>query len=123
MRAFIQLFWKKKLHKENFINMKSKTYTFLLSFVIFNTCFLEAQEMKNNYELKKQFIFETLPTPSCHASTIAETKSGLVAAWFGGKHEKNPDVEIWVSRKAGGSWSTPVSVANGIQSSGKRYPC
>jgi predicted neuraminidase len=103
--------------------MKRKTYLFLLPFVLFNAHLLEAQEMKNTYELKKEFIFETLPTPSCHASTIAETKNGLVAAWFGGKHEKNPDVEIWVARKTGGAWSKPVAVANGIQASGQRFPC
>jgi len=62
-------------------------------------------------------------TPQCHASTIVETPAGLVAAWFGGKHEKNPDVGIWVSRRDGKSWSKPVEVANGVQSPEKRYPC
>ena len=33
---------------------------------------------------KSEFIYEHAPFPSCHASTIAETKSGLIAAWFGG---------------------------------------
>jgi predicted neuraminidase len=63
------------------------------------------------------------PTPQCHASTIVETKSGLVAAWFGGTHERNPDVGIWVSRHDGKSWSKPVEVANGVQSKDKRHPC
>ncbi len=44
--------------------------------------------------VKSEFIYETAPFPSCHASTIAETPSGLVAAWFGGTHERNPDVCI-----------------------------
>ena len=35
------------------------------------------------------FPLDAKPTPSCHASTIVETPSGLVAAWFGGTHEKN----------------------------------
>ena len=68
------------------------------------------------------FIYETAPYPSCHASTMAETPSGLVAAWFGGKHEKSPDVGIWFSRYINGHWETPVEVANGVQSDGKRYP-
>ena len=62
------------------------------------------------------------PTPQCHASTIAQTDSGLVAAWFGGTHEKNPDVGIWVSRHDGQSWTQPVDVANGVQSPDLRYP-
>lgn len=75
--------------------------------------------------LKAEFIFETAPFPSCHASTIAETKDGLVAAWFGGTRERAPDVEIWVSRqpKAGGAWSAPKSVADGVQADGSRFPC
>lgn len=72
--------------------------------------------------IKSEFIYETAPTPECHASTIAETKTGLVAAWFGGTHERNPDVGIWVSRLQGGRWTTPVEVANGVESPTKRHP-
>src|ERR1051325_5971237 len=53
---------------------------------------------ENSALVKTEFIFESAPFPSCHASTISETSDGLVAAWFGGKAEKNPDVGIWVSR-------------------------
>ncbi|MBM3876901.1 MAG: sialidase [Verrucomicrobia bacterium] len=73
--------------------------------------------------LKSEFIYETAPFPSCHASTIVETKGGLVTAWFGGTAERNPDVGIWVSRHEGGKWSAPVEVANGVQSPAKRHPC
>ena len=74
--------------------------------------------------VKSEFIFETAPFPSCHASTIAESSAGLVAAWFGGKHEKNPDVGIWLSRHTGGQWTPPTEVANGVQADGStRYPC
>lgn len=69
------------------------------------------------YELDNQ------PTPECHASTIEEVPSGLVAAWFGGTYERHPDVGIWVSRNEGSGWSTPVEVADGIQSDTLRYPC
>ncbi|HMV82698.1 MAG TPA: exo-alpha-sialidase [Blastocatellia bacterium] len=72
--------------------------------------------------VKTEFIYETAPFPECHASTIAESKGTLVAAWFGGTKEKNPDVGIWVSRWEGGKWTTPVEVANGVESSSKRYP-
>ena len=43
-------------------------------------------------EQQAEFIFENAPFPQCHASTIAETKAGLVAAWFGGTREKNPEI-------------------------------
>jgi predicted neuraminidase len=73
--------------------------------------------------LKSEFIYETAPYPACHASTIESTPTGLVAAWFGGTHEKHPDVGIWVSRHDGTKWLTPVEVANGVQADGKtRHP-
>jgi len=67
--------------------------------------------------LKTEFIYETAPFPSCHASTIVELPGGgLVTAWFGGTREKHPDVGIWVSRQEGGKWTVPIEVANGVQS-------
>ena len=74
------------------------------------------------------YTLEARPTPQCHASTLAETSEGLVAAWFGGTHEKHPDVGIWLSRRIGGRWTTPIEVANGIQNkpnsdSSQRHPC
>jgi predicted neuraminidase len=72
--------------------------------------------------VSREFIYETAPFPSAHASTIVETNDGLVAAWFGGTAEKNPDVGIWVSRNSKGGWSSPVEVANGLQADGRRFP-
>jgi predicted neuraminidase len=72
--------------------------------------------------LKSEFIYETAPFPQCHASTIVETKAGLVAAWFGGTHERHPDVGIWVSHLEGSKWTAPVEVANGVESPTKRHP-
>jgi predicted neuraminidase len=70
-----------------------------------------------------EFLNEPSPTPQCHASTIVETADGLVAAWFGGTHEKNPDVGIWITRNQGGRWTAPVEVANGVRPDGTRQPC
>ena len=73
--------------------------------------------------VRSGFIYETAPTPECHASTIAETPRGLVAAWFGGTEEGNDDVGSWFARLENGAWTTPVEVANGVESPEKRYPC
>lgn len=81
---------------------------------------MKAQNVKI---IEEEFIYQEAPFPSCHASTIAEIPGGVIAAWFGGTREKDPDVEIYTSRKINGSWSRPVSVANGIQHEDKRYPC
>ncbi len=49
----------------------------------------------------------------CHASTICRLSDGsLVCAWFGGEHEKAPDVGIWLSRRVDGVWREPVKVAD-----------
>lgn len=68
-------------------------------------------------------VYETAPFPSAHASTIVETRQGsLIAAWFGGTAERNPDVGIWIARRVDGRWSRPVEVADGVQSPTLRYP-
>jgi len=77
----------------------------------------------NSGIITNEFIFEKAPYPECHAATIAETKQGLVAAWFGGTKERNPDVCIWVSRLVNGKWTEAINVANGIQNDTLRYAC
>lgn len=73
---------------------------------------------------QSEFIYESAPFPSCHASTIVEARNGsLITAWFGGTKEGHPDVGIWVSRHADGKWSAPIEVANGKQTDGKQHPC
>lgn len=70
-----------------------------------------------------EFIYDTASFPSCHAATIAETGNGLMAAWFGGTHEGQRDVGIWVSRIVNGKWTPPVEVVNGIVNDTLRYAC
>ena len=61
------------------------------------------------------FIFDpdNPPTPACHAPTIAALPDRLVAAWFAGSHEKNPDVGIWCAINRNGEWEAPRQVADG----------
>lgn len=82
-----------------------------------------AVEAKSARIKTAELIYERAPFPSCHASTIEETKGGLVAAWFGGTDEGEPDVGIWLARHENGQWTAPVEVANGVQTDGKRHPC
>ena len=73
--------------------------------------------------LSSEFIYEEAPFPSCHASTVLETAEGLLAAWFGGSYESNPDVCIYCSSYDGARWSEPVMAADGVVSDSLRYPC
>jgi predicted neuraminidase len=101
----------------------------LLSVVLAMTAqLMAADSTQQPGYLKGEFLYENAPFPSCHASTIAETKSGLVTAWFGGTKESDPDVGIWLSRQEGGKWTESVEVVNGVQKNPaegnpKRYAC
>ena len=91
----------------------------LIPFIAFS------QYRGDNCIVKSEFIYQPgdVPFPSCHASTIIQNRSGLMAAWFGGTAERNPDVGIWISSYKEGKWSKPEEAANGIQHKDKRYPC
>ena len=71
----------------------------------------------------EEFIFNRASFEQCHASTLCQTSRGLVAAWFAGSKEGQPDVGIWTSYHDGANWTQPVEVATGIQHAGLRYPC
>ncbi|HEY3780497.1 MAG TPA: sialidase family protein [Fimbriimonadaceae bacterium] len=72
--------------------------------------------------VKSEFIYEEAPFPACHASTLAETKGGLVAAWFGGTAESNPDVKIYAASCISGVWTKPEVAGDGIEG-GVPYAC
>lgn len=81
--------------------------------------------LKEASVLTQEFVYniDKAPTPECHASTIAVCNDVVIASWFGGTKEKNKDVGIWIARKEGTKWSSPIEVVNGIQEDGTRYPC
>ncbi|MEZ5107155.1 MAG: sialidase family protein [Draconibacterium sp.] len=112
--------------KVQFEDRKSGINYFLLSISILINSFIASGE--NNFGgkvkiLTSEFIYTNAPFPQCHASTITETKERLLAAWFGGTREKNPDVCIYTSAKIDGKWSEPAMVADGIINDTLRYPC
>jgi predicted neuraminidase len=71
-----------------------------------------AEVLRAPAQITKEFIFDTAPFPSSHASTLVQLRSGgILAAWFGGTAEGNPDVAIWSSRRTSQGWSTPAELA------------
>lgn len=67
--------------------------------------------------LSDEFLYEQAVFPECHGATICEMPNGdLVASFFGGTKEANPDCCIWVCRKPKGSntWSAPRLAADGL---------
>jgi alpha-L-rhamnosidase len=103
--------------------MRIRTIVFITLLVGFAACKNSGPDRWKQGIVAEAFIYEAedVAFPSCHAATIAETPDGLVAAWFGGKHERHPEVCIYMSRMTEGQWSKPVSVADGIVSDTLRY--
>ncbi len=74
--------------------------------------------------VKRENIMQKPPFAECHASTIVELSNGkMMASWFGGTRESNPDVTIWIAFYENGHWSDPLSIADGIVNDTLRYPC
>mgnify|MGYP003166123787 FL=1 len=72
---------------------------------------------RNTAILTDEFLYENASFPECHGATIVELKNGdLVASFFGGTKERNPDCCIWVCRKPKGSkeWTAPKLAADGV---------
>ena len=63
--------------------------------------------------LMREFLFDDdRPFLQCHASSIAQLDNGVFfAVWFGGTHEKHPDVAIWGAARRNGRWSPPRRLA------------
>ncbi|MVM31459.1 sialidase [Spirosoma sp. HMF4905] len=101
--------------------MKTSSLSLLITFLLI--AHYTIAQSDNPAILRSEWIYEKAPFPECHASTLAETPTGLIAAWFGGTRERHPDVGIWVSSQLGANWTTPVEVATGVQPDGKRLPC
>lgn len=67
--------------------------------------------------MHKELIIQKLPTDFCHASTILALPNGeLLCCWFGGSHEGNSDVAIYMSRRGiDGLWSAPQKIVYGCE--------
>lgn len=77
-----------------------------------------------NAEVLREFVYEQAPFPECHASTVVETRRGLMTAWFGGTAEGRTDVCIYTARRTDTGWTAPVQVADGrVEGEDRQYPC
>lgn len=71
------------------------------------------------------YPLEGRPTPECHAATIVESNGKLVAAWFAGTEERDPDVGIWMATKGttDRNWSQPRKIVNGSEGEDQEFAC
>ncbi len=106
-------------------------FCFLLTLSVLAACAQPSQNIPalikpgNPGFISSELIYslDSKPTAQCHASTIVELTDGIMTAWFGGTHERNADVGIWVAMNKKGTWSHPIQVANGFENDSVRYPC
>ena len=105
-----------------------KTTNFFIALLVSLSSFGQVHRTEIQDSVRKgivvdEFIYEDAPFPQCHASTMAETPKGIVAAWFGGTREGFKDVNIYVSRLIGNKWTVPEVAAEGIIDQQTRYAC
>lgn len=99
--------------------MKKNTFFFALLLLTICSCTSYKPQILSSEQIFKE---GQVSFKQCHASTIESIgKDSLVASWFGGTHESNPDVVIWSSHFINGKWQPPVQIADGIIGD-KRYP-
>ena len=102
------------------------SYRRITFFILICLFVADVSAQKNKWKdgiLVDEFIYTEAPFPEAHASTIAETPDGLIAAWFGGTKEGNKDVCIWTSKLVNDKWTAPEKVAEGIINDTLRYAC
>ncbi|MDR1631971.1 MAG: family 78 glycoside hydrolase catalytic domain [Dysgonamonadaceae bacterium] len=91
---------------------------------VFTCLYGEAQNRWKEGLVTNEFINPDASYPESHAATVVENNDGeIVAAWFGGAKEGNPDVCIWVSRLVNGKWTEAKPVADGVVDETRRYAC
>jgi alpha-L-fucosidase len=96
---------------------------FFLGFILLYHVVSLAQNSRKVEIVNDEFIYSHNGIPSAHASTIEQLQDGsLIAGWFGGTHERHPDVSIYISLRKNNSWSAPRKVADGVVNDSLRYP-
>lgn len=99
------------------ITLKKVTFTLLISIVL-SSCSSNSEQhddednMMVNLPSRDNVGGDHMLFPESHASSLIRLDDGnFLVAWFGGTHESNDDVSIWISKGTTGNWSTPLKVA------------
>ena len=69
-----------------------------------------------------EFIFDSAPFPSAHASTLAERARGWWLHGLAGHAKGQATSAIWSSRRVGENGRHTRRVATGVQADGTRFP-
>ena len=73
--------------------------------------------LRQHIHVHEHLFADDRPFAQCHASTLVQLPNNrFLAAWFGGTHEKHPDVGIWGAERREGRWSPPRLLAKVRQS-------
>ena len=84
--------------------------------VMFGAPLAWAAMLRGANEGVNEFVFDSAPFQSCHASTVVELANGdLMSAWFAGTGEGKSDVAIWASQRAAGKWAAPMEMVRESQ--------
>ncbi|MBN2280973.1 MAG: exo-alpha-sialidase [Candidatus Marinimicrobia bacterium] len=96
--------------------------TIILTILVSNINLTGSEEYQVDV-IRNEFLFHQAPFDQCHASSLVELENGeILAVWFGGTHERHPDVCIWGSKRDHIKWSEPVVLADGFINDSLRYP-
>jgi len=73
--------------------------------------------------LDSSFVVRRPAFAQCHAATICQAGDRLLAAFFAGTREGEPDVGVWLAANHTGSWESMQEVATGRSCAGAPLPC
>ncbi len=63
--------------------------------------------------IREEIFGDVREFDSPHAPTVVECDNGdVIASWFGGRFEKDPDTAIWTAKRIDGTWQQPIKTVD-----------
>lgn len=90
-----------------------KSSLLLIGFALFIITSCQQNKSTTFQVVSESYISDTLQYAQCHASSILETKDGLLLSFFGGPYERHPEVSIYTAAYTNSQWQKPQKVADG----------